>query len=72
MVSTGARIAAAMGRKGVTFRELSKRTGLHASSLHRMVHGTQDVSTDDVVIIAGALKVRASSLLPDAAEANAS
>lgn len=71
-MSTGARIAAVMERKGISFRELSKRTKLHASSLHRMVHGTQDVSTDDVVVIAAALQVRASSLLPDEAEAAAS
>lgn len=70
-VSTGARIAAAMERKRVSFRELSKRTGLHVSSLHRMVHGTQDVSTDKVVLIADALDVRASSLLPDSDEAEA-
>lgn len=61
-----------MGRKRVSFRELSKRTKLHASSLHRMVHGEQDVSTDAVVIIAAALGVRPSSLLPDEAEAIAS
>lgn len=61
-----------MERKGISFRELSKRTKLHASSLHRMVHGTQEVSTNDVVVIAVALEVRPSSLLPDEAEVSAS
>lgn len=65
-MTTGERIGAAMARKRISYRELSKRTGLHASLLHRMVHGTQDVTTDRVVIIARGLRVRPASLLPDA------
>jgi transcriptional regulator with XRE-family HTH domain len=54
----GPTIERLMLRSGVSYRELSSRTGVSAGYLNHIVHGNRSVPADDLIeVIAGALGV---------------
>ena len=58
-----AEIRAEMGRKKVGVGELSRRTGIPQTRLHRRFHRGVPLSTDELVSIATALGTSASEIL---------
>lgn len=60
-----------MKDRKLSYRRLAKAAGLHVSSLHRMVHGTQPVNTDELAALATALGVAPADLLPQVAPTDA-
>ena len=66
-----AEIRAEMGRKKVGVGELSRRTGIPQTRLHRRFHRNVPLSTDELTAIAVALGTTASEILARAEEAAA-
>lgn len=66
-----AEIRAEMGRKRVGVGELSRRTGIPQTRLHRRFHRGVPLSTDELVAIAKALDTTASEILSRAETAAA-
>jgi hypothetical protein len=64
-----AEIRAEMGRKKVGVGELSRRTGIPQTRLHRRFHRGVPLSTDELVAIATALNTTASQILARAESA---
>lgn len=58
-----AEIRAEMGRKNVGVGELSRRTGIPQTRLHRRFHRGVPLSTDELVAIATALGTTASEIM---------
>lgn len=58
-----AEIRAQMGRKNVGVGELSRRTGIPQTRLHRRFHRNVSFTTDELVAIATALDTTASEIL---------
>lgn len=66
-----AEVRAEMGRKKVGVGELSRRTGIPQTRLHRRFHRDVPFTTDELASIATALDVTASELLARAEAAAA-
>jgi len=60
---TGSNIRAEMGRKRVNMSELARRTGISRGTLWGQINGGT-VTVDNLVLIADALGVASSDLLP--------
>lgn len=62
-------ILAEMGRRRVGMGELSRRTGIPTSRLHRRFHRDVPFNTDELALIARALGVTATEILARAESA---
>lgn len=62
--AVAAEVRAQLGRKNMSKAELAKRTGLSPQSISRKLDGERAISVEELVLIAKALEVSASALLP--------
>lgn len=50
-------VSDAMASNGISYRKLSKKTGLNVSMLHRIIHGKTDPRIYDLLVISNVLAI---------------